>query len=153
MRLSERLHQRRFASNAQEAVLNVITTNAWLQGEIAKALAPHGITTAQYNVLRILRGSHPDPLPCASVGERLLERTPDVTRLLDRIQKAGLLVRARAEHDRRVVEVHITEAGLAKLAALDPVMHAFNERLHERLNEAEARVLSDLLDKMRGDDD
>ncbi|MCA0269573.1 MAG: MarR family transcriptional regulator [Bacteroidetes bacterium] len=151
MRLADRIHQTRFASNAQEAVLNVLTTSAWLQGELARLLAPHGVTPAQYNVLRILRGSHPEPLPCSTVGDRLLDRTPDVTRLLDRIQRAGLIERERATHDRRVVEVRITEAGLAKLAALDPVMQAFNGSFAERLSETEARTLSDLLDQMRGD--
>lgn len=151
MRLADRLHQTRFASNAQEAVLNVLTTSAWLQGELARLFAPYGVTPAQYNVLRILRGSHPEPLPCSTVGDRLLDRTPDVTRLLDRIQRAGLIERARAEHDRRVVEVRITEAGMAKLADLDPLMRAFNESFAERLSEAHARTLSDLLDQMRGD--
>lgn len=151
MRLADRLHQSRFVSNAQEALLNVLTTSAWLQGELARLLAPHGVTPAQYNVLRILRGSHPDPLPCSIVGDRLLDRTPDVTRLLDRIQRAGLLERRRAAHDRRVVEVRITDAGMEKLAALDPVLSAFDQTLGARLSEDEARTLSDLLDKMRGD--
>ena len=152
MRLSDRLHQPRFTSNAQEAMLNVITTQAWLHGEIARLLAPHQVTPAQYNVLRILRGSHPDPLPCSTVGERLLDRTPDVTRLLDRIQRAGLIERGRADHDRRVVEVRITPLGLERLAALDPAMEGFNASLAARLSEDDARHLSDLLDRLRGDD-
>lgn len=152
MRLSERLHQSVFVSNAQEALLNMLTTGAWLQGEMSRLLAPFGVTPAQYNVLRILRGSHPEPLPCAVVGERLLDRTPDVTRLLDRVQRAGLLERARSDHDRRVVEVRITPAGLERLAAIDPVMMAYYEGLSTRFSDDDARALSDLLDRLRRDD-
>jgi DNA-binding MarR family transcriptional regulator len=150
VRLSERLRQERFASNAQEALLNVLVTASWIQGEIARALSPHGITPAQYNVLRILRGSHPRPLPCAAIGERLIERTPDVTRLLDRLERAGWLTRQRAGHDRRVVEVAISDQGLSLLSRTDPDVADFmDSRFGGALSPDELSTLSGLLERLR----
>ena len=154
VRLSERLRQDRFASPAQEALLNVLVTASWIQGEVARALAPHGVTPAQYNVLRILRGSLPRPLPCAAIGERLIERTPDVTRLLDRLERAGWLTRKRAGHDRRVVEVGITQTGLDLLARADPSVTAFIEgQFGAPLSEEEFNTLSRLLERLRVTED
>ena len=149
MRLTDRLRQQRFASPAQEAFLNVLVTANWAQGETARVLAPYALTPAQYNVLRILRGSHPTPLPCSAIGERLVDRTPDVTRLLDRLERAGLLSRTRAAHDRRVVEVSVTDAGLALLATVEPHVTALFERVSGTLSDADFRTLSDLLERMR----
>lgn len=149
--LSALIHQSRFESPAQEAFLNVLVTSSWLTGEIMTALTPHGITHAQYNVLRILRGRHPERATCTEIGERLLDRTPDVTRLLARIEAAGWIVRQRAEHDRRVVEVAITPAGLALLAQLDEPVRAVTSRLARHLTDAELTELSRLLELLRAD--
>ena len=151
MKLADLIRQPEFASPAQEAVLNTIATASWVSGELAAALAPHGITLAQYNVLRILRGAHPGPHTCSEVGHRLVDRTPDVTRLLDRLERMGLVARCRAAHDRRVVEVSITEAGLALLAGLDAPVEAALERLARHLGPRELRTLSALLEKLRTD--
>ena len=149
MTLAELLQQDRFASPAQEAVLNVFATESWVSGEIAAALSPHGVTQSQYNVLRILRGSHPARLACSDIGSRLVDRTPDVTRLLVRLEKHGLIERRRAEHDRRVVEVSITEAGLDTLAGLDAPVEGVMDRVTEHLSSDELATLSGLLEKMR----
>jgi len=150
VRLSERLHQGRFASPSQEALLNVLVTASWIQGEVSKALTAYGLTAAQYNVLRILRGSHPEPMPCAAIGERLIERTPDVTRLLDRLQRAGLLTRQRGAQDRRVVEVAITEAGMDILTRADPAVSGFVEQqFGSALPEEALAQLNHLLERLR----
>lgn len=151
--LGSLIHQSRFESPAHEAVLNVFVTSSWLTGEIATALAPHGITHAQYNVLRILRGRHPERATCTEVGERLLDRTPDVTRLLARIEAAGWIVRQRAEHDRRVVEVSITPTGLDLLARLDEPVRETTCRVARHLSDAELSELSRLLELLRADQD
>jgi len=151
LKLADLIRQSHFASPAQEAVLNVVATESWATGTIATALAPHGLTPAQYNVLRILRGSHPEPRTCSEVGCRLLDRTPDVTRLLDRLERMGLVSRQRAEHDRRVVEVAITERGVALLDGLDAPMQAALESLARHLSPDELRTLSGLLEKLRTD--
>ncbi|AEN74577.1 transcriptional regulator, MarR family [Rhodothermus marinus SG0.5JP17-172] len=152
MKLSERIKQTRFASPAQEALLNVLVTSSWLLNELSALMAPFGVTPTQYNVLRILRGSHPGKLTCTEIGRRMLDRTPDVTRLLNRLERAGLVTRSRASHDKRVVEVGITEKGLELLARMQPVVDAAQERLMSRLSPEELRLLSELLDRLRIDD-
>lgn len=149
MTLSELIQQDRFASSSQEAVLNVFATESWVSGELAAALAPHGVTQAQYNVLRILRGSHPAPLACSDIGSRLIDRTPDVTRLLVRLEKQDLVERRRADHDRRVVEVSITEAGLKTLTTLDGPVERVMDRVTEHLSDDEMATLSALMERMR----
>lgn len=130
-------------------MLNVLVTYPWIMGELAGVMAPHDLTPAQYNVLRILRGAHPERVPCSYIGERLLDRTPDVTRLLDRLQKAGLVERQRADYDRRVVEVAITETGLARLKAMRASVDETTGGLMAGLTAEEQRQLSDLLEKLR----
>ena len=147
--LSELIKQDRFASPAEEAMLNVLVTYPWLMGELSAAMEPFGLTPAQYNVLRILRGSHPERATCSYIGDRLLDRTPDVTRLLDRLERAGLVHRRRAEHDRRVVEVAVTDAGLARLEEMDSTMRQTIGRVTGGLTPEEHTTLSRLLDKMR----
>ena len=149
MTLADLIQQSSFASQGQEAVLNVFATDSWASGEITAALAPHGVTQAQYNVLRILRGRHPERYTCSDIASRLLDRTPDVTRLLVRLEKRGLINRKRATHDRRVVEVSITPSGLDLLAALDRPVDLVMSRLTEHLTEEEQADLCRLLEKMR----
>ncbi len=147
--LSDRLKQPRFVSPAQESMLGVMVTNSWFMGELTAAMAPFGITPSQYNVLRILRGSHPEALTCSEVGVRLIDRTPDVTRLLGRLEKNGLVTRERASYDRRVVEVRITEKGLELLGSMDDNVDRITERLTDNLTGDEHAQLSRLLDKLR----
>ncbi len=151
MTLGDLIQQPRFASPAQEAVLNVFATSSWITSEIQAALSPHGVTQAQFNVLRILRGKHPDHYACSEIAERLLDRTPDVTRLLVRLESRGLIRRQRAEHDRRVVEVEITDAGLDVLSALDAPVQDSIDRTAAHLSDDELRTLSELLERLRTD--
>ncbi len=130
-------------------MLGVMVTNSWFVAELTSAMAPFGVTPAQYNVLRILRGSHPEALRCSEVGTRLIDRTPDVTRLLGRLEKHGLTTRKRAIHDRRVVEVRITEKGLELLESMDTEINSLTERLADNLSTDEHHHLNRLLDKLR----
>ncbi|RMH63971.1 MAG: MarR family transcriptional regulator [Bacteroidetes bacterium] len=151
MKLSDLIQQTRFASPAQEAMLNIMVTSSWLTSELTGAMAPFGITPAQYNVLRILRGSHPRKLTCTDISRRLLDRTPDVTRLLNRLERSRLIHRARADHDRRVVEVGITGEGLALLERVDPVVADVQARIARHLSPEEHRQLSAFLERLRTD--
>src|SRR6476661_884936 len=132
---SEIKKTRPFASVEQEVFLNIQKTADCLMAEVTEFLKPHGISPTQYNVLRILRGEgagccaggHADPsakgLACREIGQRMITRDPDMTRLLDRLEDRGLIARARDSADRRVVTSRITEQGLKLLAALDePVL-------------------------------
>lgn len=151
MNLRKLIKQPTFNSPSQEALLNVMVTNSWIVGELSSAMAPYGVTPVQYNVLRILRGSHPDLMTCTEIGERMLDRTPDVTRLLDRLERAELIDRGRAEHDRRVVEVGITKAGIDLLDRMEDDVAATQRRVTRHLSDAELRQLSTMLDTLRSD--
>ena len=151
MTLADLIQQPHFASPAHEAVLNVVATDSWISGELSDALASFDITRAQYNVLRILRGGHPTPYACSEIASRLLDRMPDVTRLLVRLEAGGYIRRQRAEHDRRVVEVEITDSGLALLERLDTPIEAAIQRLTAHLSSDELTTLSRLLERLRTD--
>src|SRR5262245_26028019 len=94
--------QKPFGSVAEEVLLNLVRTASHLEARGADLLAAHDLTPAQYNVLRILRGAGPDGHPCQEIGARMISRVPDVTRLVDRLEAAGLVTRKRSDTDRRV---------------------------------------------------
>jgi DNA-binding MarR family transcriptional regulator len=149
-RLQQEIQQRRpFTSLEEEAFLNLLrTANALNQG-LATVLKSADLTTAQYNVLRILRGAGPGGLPSGEVGERMVTRDPDVTRLLDRLERRGLVERCRDAGDRRVVRARITEAGLGALAPLDDCVADIHLRQLSHLGEARLRELVALLEAAR----
>jgi|SRR5271167_1737690 len=108
-----------------------------------------GLTGTQYNVLRILRGAGPDGLLCRGIGERMISRDPDMTRLLDRMEKGGLITRARQRDDRRVVKTHITEAGLCLLQKLDQPMRELHKKQFQHMAAAQVKSLEDLLHALK----
>jgi DNA-binding MarR family transcriptional regulator len=112
---------------------------------IAALLAPWGLTPQQFNVLRILRGAGPEGLPTLVVGERMLERTPGVTRMIDRLEGRGLVIRRRCTEDRRKVFCAIAPAGLELLDRLDDPVAAGDRRCVDELSAAEAETLVGLL--------
>jgi len=134
-----------FTSLAQEAQLSVIRTGAMLLDEIERFLKPYEITATQYNVLRILRGAEPNGLCRNELRDRMLTRMPDMTRLLDRLEDAGLVARARQDEDRRMVRSRISSAGLQLLAELDNVTQDEEKRRFSHLNDQQLRTLIDLL--------
>lgn len=138
-----------FSSSAEEAVLGLLRTTDQLARQIADVVEPHGITPQQYNVLRILRGSHPERLPTLEIATRMIEQAPGITRLLDRLEAKGLVKRERCDEDRRRVYCAITARGLATLARLDaPVAHAARDSFRS-LSPARIRQLISLLDDLR----
>ena len=138
-----------FSSLEQEAQLNIVRTGAMMMDEIEQFLKPYGVTATQYNVLRILRGSEPDGLCRNELRDRMLTRMPDVTRLLDRMEEAGLVARTREDEDRRMVRSRITEQGLKLLAEVDEVTQDEHKRRFEKLDEDQMRTLIDLLTLVR----
>lgn len=106
----------------QEAFVALQRAAARLMDGVAELLKPCGLRPAQYNVLRILRGAHPERLNCRQVAVRMMTREPDLTRLLDRLENSGLVRRERQESDRRIVRVGITRAGLELLRQIDAPM-------------------------------
>ena len=133
----------------QEAMLSIHRTDAVLSYAIVEALKPFDITPTQYNVLRILRGARPDGLCREDIRQRLISQVPDVTRLLDRMEEAGLVGRERDSADRRLVTSRITDKGLTILAKLDdPIAEAHEQQLGH-MTKAELRTLITLLAKAR----
>jgi len=148
--LLEELKQTRpFHSAAHEALLSVLRTAAVVQRLTAQVVEASGVTVQQYNVLRILRGAGERGLPTLEIAERMIESTPGITRLVDRLETKKLVARERCLTDRRQVFCHITPAGLALLAVLDaPILHATNTAL-AILKKTELTSLIDLLDRTR----
>ena len=148
--LQQELRQTKpFPSLEAEAVLSIVRTAGLLEGEIAEALKPHGLTPTQYNVLRILRGADRDGLCRYEVGDRLVTPGPDVTRLLDRLEEAGLVRRTRDPEDRRQVKAWITPQGLDLLSELDEVLDALHRNQLGHLEEERLRALIELLASIR----
>src|SRR5262245_24270756 len=138
--------QKPFASPEQEAMLAVRMVAARILGPWERFLKTEAdLTASQYNVLRILRGSHPDALTAGEIGERSIARDPDITRLVDRLDARGLVKRARSEEDRRVVEVQITAKGLELLRGLDPHAQRMPGALIGHVGSRKLRQLTELL--------
>jgi DNA-binding MarR family transcriptional regulator len=117
--------------------------------EAEQLLKPHGLTGTQYNVLRILRGAEPEGLACSSIGERMISHDPDMTRLLDRMEKRGLISRQRQTDDRRVIKTRITPAGLALLKSLDQPVRDLHKRQFHHLPATRLKILAQLLEEVR----
>ncbi len=138
-----------FSSAEEEAVLNVMRTSDCLQRAFQKSVRRFGLTSTQYNVLRILRGAQPDGLPCAAIGARMIAMEPDITRLLGRLKRLKLIRQHRDRHDRRVVLTQISDAGLEVLGAMDPLVRRMPVELLGHLSGAELAELTRLLELAR----
>jgi DNA-binding MarR family transcriptional regulator len=138
-----------FASVEEEALLNLMRTSDTLQRAGHLQIRHWGVTSTQYNVLRILRGAQPDGLTCAAIGERMITAEPDITRLLSRLKALKLIRQRRDRHDRRMVWTQISEAGLELLASMDPQMQNLPVELLGHLSHAELREFTRLLEKAR----
>jgi len=148
--LQEELKQTRpFRSSAEEAFVAVLKTADVLRRRMARIVEPHGITPQQYNVLRILRGAHPDPLPTLEIRARMIEEAPGITRLVDRLERRGLIERERAEDDRRRVDCWITAAGLSLLEELDEEVDAADDATAAGLSGQQVEVLLRTLEAVR----
>jgi DNA-binding MarR family transcriptional regulator len=117
--------------------------------EVAGLLKPHGVSPTQYNVLRILRGAGTQGLICSEIGQRMITRDPDITRLLDRLEKRGMVARTREGKDRRAITVRITAAGLALLAELDEPVRRLHREQFRRLPAAQLAELIELLEETK----
>src|SRR6266481_5340099 len=124
----------------------LLQTADTLGQQAERLLKAAGLTGAQYNVLRILRGAEPAGLPCRGIGDRMISHDPDMTRLLDRMEKRGLITRERQTDDRRVVKTRITAQGLRLLKTLDRPIHHLHKHQFRHLPAARLKILSELLE-------
>jgi DNA-binding MarR family transcriptional regulator len=120
-----------------------------LSQEAEQLLKAAGLTGTQYNVLRILRGAEPEGLPCRGISDRMISHDPDMTRLLDRMEKRGLITRERQTDDRRVVKARITPRALSLLKTLDHPVHELHKRQFRHMPAARLKILSRLLEEVR----
>ncbi|MCA0152939.1 MarR family winged helix-turn-helix transcriptional regulator [Winogradskyella vincentii] len=134
-----------FPNNRVKALLNIIYTANWITSCQNEFFKEFGISPQQYNILRILRGAG-EPLKVQTIKDRMLERSPNATRLMDKLCAKNYIERLPSEHDRRVVKIVITKEGKE---LLESIPKNLNKDLLKNINEDEAKQLSDLLDKMR----
>jgi DNA-binding MarR family transcriptional regulator len=135
--------------SAQDLKAAILRTADALRERTGVLAAGQGLTLQQYNVLRILRGSHPHPLPTLEIGERMIESTPGITRLMDRLEEKGLVGRERCREDRRMVHCSITQAGLVLLSELDEPVASADLGSMEGMSADEIRALIELLERVR----
>jgi DNA-binding MarR family transcriptional regulator len=148
--LQRELRQNRpFASVAQEALLGILRTADHVAREMAQLIEPAGVTLQQYNVLRILRGAGDTGLPTLEIADRMVERTPGITRLLDRLEAKHLVRRLRCPKDRRQMLCWITDEGLSLLASLDAPVEGANAALVTGMALEAQGQLIDLLGHIR----
>lgn len=148
--LQAELKQKRpFSSVEQEAYLSLLRTADSLQTAMEGKLKEFDLTGTQYNALRILRGAGADGLPCREIGERMITHDPDITRLLNRLEKRGLAHRLRDKRDRRVIYGKITAAGLKLLREMDEPVEKFGREILNHVSQADLRKLIELLEAVR----
>lgn len=145
--MKKRIKQERFESAAQEAFLNMLIVADHLREKLDKVCGKHGITHGQYNVLRILRGVYPEGHPRCEISARLLERAPDVTRMVDRLEKEGYVERDRSTQDRRLSITRITKKGLKLIEKLTPEIESMNS-IFGKFTKQELRVVSEICEKI-----
>lgn len=137
-----------FDSPEQEALLNLLRTSDWIDNRFGRLFRNYGLTSSQYNVLRILRGEG-QPLPSLEIADRMIQVVPAITGLIDRLEKQGFVERRRCSEDRRVVYVEITAKGLTTLKQLDSPVAELHKSLVGHLSRPELKELSRLLEKVR----
>jgi DNA-binding MarR family transcriptional regulator len=148
MSLEEDIKQDKFYSEQQKASINILFTGSWLYNINAAYLKKFGITPEQFNVLRILRGSHPTPMMLSEITERMIDKSSNCTRLVEKLRQKGLVSREICENNRRQVDISITDKGLQALKKIDADIPTWNETMN-KITKAEAKELNRILDKIR----
>ncbi|WP_046242939.1 MarR family winged helix-turn-helix transcriptional regulator [Hymenobacter terrenus] len=148
MRIEDEIKQPIFRDEYQKAHINLIYTSGWLQLRQAAMFKPFGLTLPQFNILRILRGQHPLPATVALLIERMLDKTSNASRIVDRLEEKKLVTRTVCPANRRAVDIRITKAGLDLLDHIEE-SHILDSSGINQLSEAEIHQLNALLDKIR----
>ena len=149
MRIEEELKTKNFGTENQKAQLNILFTAGWVRCSVLAALKPYGITPEQYNVLRILRGSHPKAVSLKDITCRMVDRNSNTSRIVDKLTDKGWVIRQASEVDRREVRIGLTPLGAELLSKIDNEYGADKMMHPGGLTTAEAEDLNLLLDKLR----
>lgn len=151
MRIEDEIKQPIFRDEYQKAHVNLVFTAGWLQLRQAAAFKPLGLTLPQFNILRILRGQHPLPATVALLIDRMLDKTSNASRIVDRLEEKKLVTRTVCPANRRAVDIRITQAGLDLLNHIETAGLLKSASINQ-LSESELRQLNDLLDKIRSEE-
>jgi MarR family transcriptional regulator, 2-MHQ and catechol-resistance regulon repressor len=151
MGINKDIRQEKFRNERHKAMVNVLFTYGWIIERLKIFVSSEDITHQQYNILRILRGSHPTPLSTLQIRDRMIDKMSDTSRLVDRLLSKGLAKKIICKKDRRLVDVNITDKGLKLLEKLDESQDEMDSIL-SNLTEKESTTLSKLLDKIRSGD-
>jgi DNA-binding MarR family transcriptional regulator len=147
MKIEDEIKQKKFRSEYHKLLINLIFTTNWLNNMQQRFFKPYGITAQQYNVLRILKGQYPGPASVGMVQERMLDRSSNITRLVDKLIEKKLVSRCENPQNRRMQELRITEKGIS---FVDEIMNQQNdEQFFSKITEEEARKMNETLDNMR----
>lgn len=149
MSLEEELQVSKFKSSRHRLTVNLMYTSNWMTSQMQVVFRQYGVTNQQYNILRILRGMHPEPCTIQVLKQRMFDKQPDVSRLVDRLQTKELVARKSNLVDRRKMDVLISGKGLTLLKEMDPVVNNF-DNIFAGLSDEEVDQMNSLLDKARG---
>jgi DNA-binding MarR family transcriptional regulator len=149
MSLEQDIQQEKFNNDFEKAAVNILFTGSWLHNINSARLKIHDITPEQFNVLRILRGSHPKALRLADITCRMLDKNSNATRLVEKLRQKGLVNREICENNRRQVDISITDKGLKTLKQIDDDQSDWIATL-KNISKTEAQELNRILDKLRG---
>ena len=149
MALEDDIRQEKFSNEYDKLAVNILYTGSWLYNVNSLRLKKFGITPEQYNVLRILRGSHPAPMMLSDVTSRMIDKSSNATRLVEKLRLKGLVKRELCENNRRQVDIYITDKGLSVLKKIDAQSEEWMNTL-KSITKAEAVELNRILDKLRG---
>lgn len=148
MKLEQEIKQEKFESEHQKAAVNILFTSSWLYNLNAARLKPHDITPEQFNVLRILRGSHPKAIMLADITSRMIDKNSNATRLVEKLRQKGMVKREICKNNRRQVDIKITATGLSILNKVDRETISWLATL-KNISKTEAQELNRILDKLR----
>lgn len=150
MKLEDELKQSKpFKSEIQKLVLNISFTSSWLNSIFVEKLKPYDITPPQYNVLRILKGKYPECYCNQEITHRMIDKSSNATRIVDKLVNKKLVSRTEDKNDRRLVNIKITDKGIKLLADIDKVPFTINTKLND-FNEEKAKLINEWLDELRG---
>ncbi|SHN17048.1 DNA-binding transcriptional regulator, MarR family [Cyclobacterium lianum] len=149
MKIEDEIKQKPFKDAYSKAMVNLLYTNSYLVTGQSRLFKPFGLSPEQYNVLRILRGQHPDPITVSSIQDRMLNKMSNASRLVEKLKQKEMVQRKECAEDRRQVDITITAKGLDTLSQLENEVRKFNKD-YIHLSEEEVDQLNNLLDKLRG---
>lgn len=150
MEIEKEIKQSKFENLLQKAIINLFYTSNFIRDRILNILKDYDIQQQHYNVLRIMKGQYPNSISPGYIKEVMIDKGVDLTRLLDKLEKKGLIKRQLCLKNRRKIDINLTKEGIDLLNELKPKFNYLYEQLSKNINENEAELLSNLMDKLRG---